>query len=575
MKKIFPILDWLPKYKTSFLKGDLSAGLTVGIILIPQGIAYAIIAGLPPIYGLYTALVPQIVYAIFGTSRQLATGPIAIDSLIVAAGVSTLSIVGIENYIAVVLVLTLMVGVIQVIVGAFRMGFIVNFLSKPVLTGFVTAAALIIGFNQFRGLLRIDVGRSNQIQKLIMDIFQEIGTIHWKSLLIGGLSIFIIYGLKKLNKRIPGPLIVVVLGILFMKWFTNYFEGVEIVQTIPKGLPPFQLPTLDYALFIKLVPFALTLAFTGFLQGISIAKVLDEENEISKLSANKELIAFGMGNIIGSFFSSYTSTGSFARSAINKEMGAQTAMANVFAALFILLTLLFLTPVFYYLPKTVLAAVIITAVFGLVKIKDIRFLWKSNKKDFIMMLVTFIVTLTIGIKEGILIGVLLSVFVVIFETSRPHMPMLGKVPNTSHFYRSVSRFKDIIQYDDILIVRFDARLYFANVGYFKERLDDFVKTKGEALKLIIIDAEVINSVDSSGISTLSSVLKKYNSKGIKVFITSIKGPVRDAFAKSKFMNKIGVENCFMSIQEGVDSYQKELETDVNKYAEYLKQANLD
>ena len=573
LKKIFPILDWLPNYKASYLKGDLFAGLTVGVILIPQGIAYAIIAGLPPIYGLYTALVPQIMYTIFGTSRQLATGPVAIDSLIVAAGVSTLAVAESENYIAIVLALTLMVGCIQIIVGAFRLGFIVNFLSKPVLTGFVTAAALIIGFNQFKGLLRIDIERSNRIQFIVQNVFEEITTIHWKSLLLGSASIAIIYGLRKINKKIPGPLLVVILGILLMKWFTNYFEGVEIVKNIPKGLPPFEIPTIDYELFLKLIPIALTLAFIGFLQGISIAKVLDEDNPESTLNANKELIALGMGNIAGSFFSSYSSTGSFSRSAINKEVGAKSTMSNLIAAFFILLTLLFFTPIFYYLPKTVLAAIIVVAVFSLIKIKDIQFLWKSNRKDFIMMLVTFIITLTVGIKEGIIIGVLLSIFVVIFETSRPHMAVLGKVPDTTHFYRNLNRFDDVIIYEEVLIVRFDAQLYFANANYFKDKLEEFVKLKGDKLKLIIIDAEVISNIDSSGIATLETILDRYSKRGLKIYFTSIKGPVRDALAKSKLIHKIGLENCFMSIQSAVDHFEKGDKEFKRAYSRYVHQAN--
>jgi SulP family sulfate permease len=575
LKKIFPILDWLPNYKASYFKGDLFAGLTVGVILIPQGIAYAIIAGLPPIYGLYTALVPQIMYAIFGTSRQLAPGPIAIDSLIVAAGVSTLAVAESENYIAIVLALTLMVGCIQIVVGVFRLGFIVNFLSKPVLTGFVSAAALIIGFNQFKGLLRIDVERSNQIQYIIENVSEKISTLHWKSLLLGGVSILIIYALRRVSKKIPGPLLVVLLGILIMKWFTNSFEGVEIVKNIPKGLPPFKIPTLDYSLFLKLTPIALTLAFIGFLQDISIAKVLDEDNPESKLNANKELIALGMGNIAGSFFSSYTSTASFSRSAINKEVGAKTNMSNIIAALFMLLTLLFFTPIFYYLPKTVLAAIIITAVFSLIKVKEIKFLWETNRKDFVMMLVTFMITLTVGIKEGILIGALLSVFVVIFETSRPHMAVLGKVPNTTHFYRNIDRFNDVIIDEEILIIRFDAQLYFANTSYFTDKIEEFVKTKGRSLKLIIIDAEVINNIDSSGISTLETIFDRYSKREIKVYFTGVKGPVRDAFAKSKLIDKIGVENCFMSIQRGVDSYQKGHETSEKKLSKYINQSNTD
>lgn len=574
MNKIFPILEWLPKYKASFLRGDVFAGLIIGIILIPQGIAYAIIAGLPPIYGLYTALIPQLIYTIFGTSRQLSTGPTVLDSLIIVSGVSTLAILGSENYVTIVLLLTFMVGCIQFIVGVFRLGFIVNFISKPVLTGFISAAALIIVLSQFKDLLSLEVSRSNHIQTIVSNLFEKITETNFNTLIVGLVSILIIYGLRIVNKKLPGHLLVVIIGILVMKWFGNYFTDVEIVKEIPKGLPPFSIHDFDITLIEKLVPIALTLAFTGFLQGISIAKALDEEEIESNLKPNKELIAYGLGNVIGSFFGSYTFTGSFSRSAINKEAGANTAMANVVAALFILITILFLTPVFYYLPKTVLAAIIITAVLGMIKIKDIQFLWKTNKKDFVMMLVTLIVTLTVGIKEGIIVGVMVSIFAVIFETSRPHLAVLGKVPNTTHFYRNKERFKDVEMHNEFLIIRFDSQLYFANTNYFKEKLDELVRKKGQDLKLIIIDAEVISNIDSSGIAAINDLLRKYNVRGIKIYFTSIKGPVRDAFAKSGLVHQIGIENCFMSIQEAVDYYlDKENLQQQRKYKQYLDQAN--
>lgn len=574
MNKIFPILDWLPNYKASFLRGDIFAGLTIGVILIPQGIAYAIIAGLPPIYGLYTSLIPQLVYTIFGTSKQLSTGPTVLDSLIIASGVSTLAVIGSDNYVTIVLLLTLMVGCIQFIVGVFRLGFIVNFLSKPVLTGFVTAAALIIVLSQFKDLLGLEVSRSNHIQTIVLNLFEKIYEINFNTLIIGLVSILIIYGLRTINKKLPGHLLIVVIGILVMKWFGNYFTDVEIVREIPKGLPPFAIHKSNITVIQKLMPIALTLAFTGFLQGISIAKALDEDDIDSNLKPNKELVALGLGNIVGSFFGSYTFTGSFSRSAINKEAGANTAMANVVAALFILVTILFLTPIFYYLPKTVLAAIIITGVLGMIKIKDINFLWKTNKKDFIMMLVTLIITLTVGIKEGIMIGVMVSIFAVIFETSRPHLAVLGKVPNTTHFYRNRERFNDVEIHNEFLIIRFDSQLYFANTNYFKEKLDELVLKKGEDLKLIIIDAEVISNIDSSGITAINDLLGKYNDRGIKIYFTSIKGPVRDAFAKSGLVNQIGIENCFMSIQEAVDYYlNKENLQQERKYTQYLDQAN--
>lgn len=574
MKKYIPILDWLPKYNTNNLKNDLIAGFTVGVVLIPQGIAYAMIADLPPIYGLYTALIPQIIYAIFGTSRQLATGPIAIDSLIIAAGISSLATVGTENFIAIALMLTFFVGIIQLIVGFFRLGFIVNFLSKPVLTGFITAAVFIIALNQVKGLLRIDIERSNHVHKLVVDIFDNLFQTHLQSFILGLIAILIIVVLKKIDKRIPSALIVVVLSIVTVKFFDVALSEVKIVGKIPEGLPPFKLPNFSYNLLYDLFPLALTLSFTGFLQVISIAKVFDEEDVTPKLDANQELLAIGMSNIVGSMFSSYTTSASFSRSAINKEAGAKTAMSSVFSALFIALTLLFLTPLFYSLPISVLSAIIIVAVFNLIKVREIKYLWKTNKKDFIMMLITFIITLTVGIKEGIFIGVLVSVFMVVFDTSKPHMAVLGKVPNTDGIYRNVLRFEDVEQDEEILIIRFDARLYFANANHFKDRVDEFARAKGDKLRLIIIDAQAMNNIDSTGLNKLEILIKKYNEKGVFIYLTSIKGPVRDTFSKCGFFKEFGLENCFMNIHEAVSCYKDGDFSYNDKHKKYLDQSNL-
>lgn len=574
MNKYIPILDWLPKYNISNLKGDLIAGFTVGVILIPQGIAYAIIAGLPPIYGLYTALIPQIIYAIFGTSRQLATGPIAIDSLIIASGVSALATIGSENFIAIVLMLTLYVGIIQVVLGGLRLGYIVNFLSKPVLTGFVTAAVLIIAFNQFRGLLQVDIERSNQVHVIIKGIYNQLSNIHFKSAVLGLVCMVILIVLRKINRKIPGPLIAVVLGILLVRFLGDFFYDINIVKSIPAGLPPLKFPTISYDLIVELFPLALTLAFTGFLQVISIAKAFDEDNVTPKLSANQELVAIGFSNMFGAMFSSYTTSGSFSRSAINKVAGAKSSMSGIFSALFILITLLFLTPIFYHLPITVLSAIIIVAVFNLINFDEIIFLYKTNKKDFLMMLVTFIITLTIGIKEGIFSGVLMSIFMVVFDTSRPHMAVLGKVPNTDYIYRNTDRFDEVEIDEEILIVRFDARLYFANANYFRDKIDAFADKKGDKLRLVIIDGQAMNNIDSTGLFSLKNLIKSYNEKGVFVYLTSLKGPVRDTLSKSGFFKNFGLENCFMNIQKAVDCYKEGDFHTNDKHRKYLNQSNL-
>ena len=364
IKKLIPILEWLPNYNASLFKGDLFAGITVGIVLIPQGIAYALIAGLPPIYGLYCALVPQVMYAIFGSSRQVAIGPVAMDSLIVATGVSTLALVGSENYISIAILLALMVGTIQLIMGVFNLGFIVNFLSKPVITGFTSAVALIIGFNQFSNLLGIDFVQSDQIQLILQGIWLELGNFNYYTTIIGLISMIIIIIARRINKKIPNALMVVILGVLLMKYFGNIFLNVSIVKDIPSGLPKFGIPVFDLDLIRNLLPIALTLVMVGYLETISIGKSLEAKQDEYRIRPNQELIALGISNIVGSLFKAYPSASSFSRSAINYESGAKTGMAALISVVMVLITLLFLMPLFYYLPKTVLSAIIIVAVFG-------------------------------------------------------------------------------------------------------------------------------------------------------------------------------------------------------------------
>ena len=571
IKKLIPILEWLPNYNTSLFKGDLIAGITVGIILIPQGIAYALIAGLPPIYGLYCALVPQIMYAIFGSSRQVAIGPVAMDSLIVATGVSTLALAGSDSYISIAILLALMVGTIQFLMGVFSLGFIVNFLSKPVITGFTSAVALIIGFNQFRNLLGVDFVQSDQIQYVIEDIWQQISSYNLHTTIIGLVSVIIIFVFRKINKKIPNALIVVILGILIMKYFGQTFTDVSIVKDIPSGLPLFSVPEFDFELLRELFPIAFTLVMVGYLETISIGKSLEAKQDEYRIRPNQELIALGLSNIVGSFFKAYPTTSSFSRSAINQESGAKTGMAALISVIMVVFTLLFLTPLFYHLPKTVLAAIIIVAVFGLVNIKEALFLWRANHLDFWLMLATFLGTLLLGIEFGIIVGVGLSLIVLIFRTSRPYVAELGKVPN-SNFYRNKSRFEEVIIEKDILIFRFDAQIFYANSSYFRDKLDDMVHKKGNDLKLIVLDAESINRVDSTGVEMLKERIKFYKKKGITFYLAGVKGPVRDDFFKSGLLEIIDLNHFFMRANGAVEFYKTGNREQQEKYAKYIHQA---
>jgi len=568
LKSFLPILEWLPNYKKEWLKGDVGAGLTVGVMLIPQGIAYALIAGLPPIYGLYTAMIPQIVYAIFGTSRQLAVGPVAMDSLIVAAGVATLAEVGSEHFIEFAIMLAFMMGVLQIAFGLFRLGFLVNFLSKPVISGFTSAASLIIGLSQLKNLTGIDISRNNRLQNLLSDAFQHLNQIHWATFIIGALSIVSIILIKKYSKKVPAALVVVIISIVIVKLFQLDQMGVAIIGDIPKGLPDFRLPHFDKKVVTGLMPIALTLSFIAFLEAISVAKAVETNHPEYKVVPNQELIALGMGNLVGSFFQTYPATGGFSRTAVNEQAEAKTPLAALISAAVVALTLLFLTPVFYYLPKTVLAAIIMVAVFGLLDFRIPKQLLKFSKRDLVILNVTLIITATVGIKEGILTGVVLSLVMLIYKSTKPHIAVLGKVPNT-HFYRNRKRFNDVEIDDEILIIRYDAQLHFANTTYFKDKLQEYSAYKGDKLKLLIIDGESINSLDSSAIYALIEILDYFNRKNVVIVFTGLKGPVRDKMIKSGFMEKANENHFFMSIQEAVDWYHTGYQKD--DYEKYLKQ----
>lgn len=571
MKKFIPILEWLPNYKKSQLKGDITAGITVSIILIPQGIAYAMIAGLPPIYGLYSALLPQIIYAIFGSSRQVAVGPVAMDSLIVATGVTALALRGSESYIAIAILLALMVGIIQFLMGVFRLGFVVNFLSKPVISGFASAVALLIGLNQFKNLFGVDFIQSDEIHVLFKDIFERIRMYHPSTAIIGLISCGIIIILRKINRKIPSAIIVVGLGIVLMKYFENYFNNVAIVKDIPSGLPSFSVPVIDISLIRELFPAAITLVMIGYLEIISIGKTLEAKQEAYRIRPNQELIALGLSNMVGSLFKSYPITSSFSRSAINQEAGGKTGISAFVSVIMVIITLLFFTPVFYYLPRTILASIIVVAVFNLIQIKEAKRLWKINKLDFWLMIVTFLATLFLNIELGVLVGVALSLIVLIFRTSRPYVTELGKVPD-SNFYKNKYRFDDVIIEDEILVFRFDAQLFYANSGYFREKLEEMVEEKGEALKLIVIDAESINRVDSTGIDMLKERVAYYQKKGILFYFAGVKGPVRDDLFRAEILNIININHFFMRANDAVKFYKTGDNKTQQKYARYIHQA---
>lgn len=551
-KRYFPIFQWLPNYSKAYLSGDISAGLIVGIMLIPQGMAYAMIAGLPPVFGLYASLIPQIIYAIMGTSRQLAVGPVAMDSLLVASGLGALAISGVDEYIAMAIFLALFMGAIQLGLGLLRMGFLVSFLSRPVISGFTSAAAIIIGLSQLKHLLGTTIESSNQVHILIKNAFLTITDTNPITLGIGIFAIIIIKSIKKINKNIPAALMVVVVGILGVYFLGLQDIGVKIVGEVPKGLPSFQVPAIDYTRISELVPIALTLALIAFMEAISVAKAVEEKHDDYEVDPNQELIALGTSNIIGSLFQSYPTTGGFSRTAVNDQAGAKTGISPLISALVVGLTLLFLTPLFFYLPNAVLAAIIMVAVFGLIDFKYPIQLFKTRKDEFVLLLVTFLITLTVGIKDGIMVGVLLSLLLLVYRTSRPHIAILGRIKG-SNYFKNVLRFSENTEvFDDFLIIRFDAQLFFGNKDFFKKELQKHIKAKGNSLKFIILNAEAINYIDSSAVHMLRQVISELKKKKIQLTIAGAIGPTRDILYSSGLIADIGKSNLFVRTNDAFE-----------------------
>ncbi|WP_405327745.1 SulP family inorganic anion transporter [Leeuwenhoekiella sp. LLG6367-2.1] len=551
MKRYFPILSWLPAYKKSYLSGDIFAGITVGVMLIPQGMAYAMIAGLPPVFGLYAALVPQVIYALTGTSRQLAIGPVAMDSLLIASGLGALSISGIDEYISMAIFLSLFIGTIQLTMGFLKMGFLVNFLSKPVINGFTSAAALIIGISQLKHLLGIEI-TSNKTLHILQQTFLQLDQINPLAVIVGLSGIALMLIIKRLNSQIPTAIVVVILGIA-LAYFTPIADyGLQLVGKIPDGLPAFKIPEVPWSNLGDLFTIALAMALIAFMEVISIGKALDEKVNANTIIPNQELIALGTSNIMGSLFQSYPTTAGFSRTAVNFQAGAKTGVAAFISAALVALTLLFLTPLFYYLPNAILASIIMLAITSLIDFKYPQELYKYQKDEFVLLMATFFITLLVGIQEGIILGVLFSLLLMVYRTSKPHMAVLGQIKGTTYF-KNITRFApDIIDRKDILVLRFDAQLFFGNKDYFYKQLKRHKIAKGPDLKVIIINAEAINYIDSSATYIIKHLILELKDQEIQLMIAGATGPTRDILFKTGVVDLLGRENLFVRVVEAVE-----------------------
>lgn len=549
LRRLFYIAGWLPRYSFRALRGDVVAGLTVGVMLIPQGMAYAMLAGVPPIYGLYASLVPLLVYPVFGTSRHLAVGIVAIDMVIVSVGLEALAPHGSARYVELAVVLAMMVGTVQMLLAVARMGFIVNLLSRPVIVGFTSAAAFIIGFSQVGNVLGVDLPRSQQIVIILRDGLTQIGNLHPLSLLlgVGGGSILLL--VQRWGRGIPGSLVALVLGTL-VTWGLGLDQaGVAIVGSIPLGLPAFSIPSVDGETLRTLLPTALALVLVQFLSVVSLGKVFAARHRYW-IRPNRELFAVGASNFFGSLFRSLPVSGSFSRTAVSDRAGGQTALANVVAAALIILTLVFLTPLFFYVPIPILAAIIIVAAFGLLGLRELRYLLKAKRIDGALAILTFLATLGLGILEGILVGVTASVMAILYRISRPNIAVLGHLPGTRSF-REIDRYAGAKPISGILLLRVDASFSFANAEYLK----DFILKRSQAekspVRAVIIDASTMNDLDMTAVGVLTFVAETLQERGIELYISGVKGAARDVAERSGLVDTLREDHFFLSPHRAV------------------------
>lgn len=563
LRRYLPFLGWLGHYRRADLPSDMVAGIVTAIMLIPQSMAYAQLAGLPPQIGLYASVVPLIIYALLGTSGQLSVGPVAITSLLVFSGVSALAEPGSPRYIQLVLLLALIVGVMKLGLGLLRLGAMLNFISHPVLAAFTSASALIIAAGQLKYLLGYPIGGEHLYETLARAV-AGLRQTNPATLALGGASIALLLffrkGLRPLLRRagLPllavtlivsgAPLVTVIAGILVTWiWRLDQRAGVAVVGSIPSGLSPLSIPAVNSGDVQALLPAALAIVLVSVVESIAVAKALASKRR-QAIDPDQELVALGAANLAASFFSGYPVTGGFARSVVNDQAGAVTGLASLITAGAIALILLFFTPLFFFLPQAVLAATVIVAVFGLVDLREPRRIWRTNRGDAVTWAITFAAVLLLGIEAGIFAGVGTSLAIYLWRTSRPHIAVVGRL-GESEIYRNVEHYQ-VQTWPDVVAMRVDESLYFANTRYLEEAILKLVAARPEVKHLVLIGT-AINFIDSSALHTLEHLVDELHDAGVQLHLAAIKGPVMDRLAHSDFIARLGAEHIHLSTHDAM------------------------
>lgn len=547
--KKLPIFDWGKTYNGEVFTADMVAAIIVTIMLIPQSLAYALLAGLPPQMGLYASILPLVAYALFGSSRTLAVGPVAVVSLMTAAAVGKLALQGTAEYAAAAILLAFISGVMLLALGLFRMGFLANFLSHPVIAGFITASGLIIATSQLKHIFGVDAHGHNLLD-LILSLVAHVGEINWITAAIGiPAALFLFWvrkGLKPLLVKMgigarladilakTGPVLAVAVSISIAAFFQLNTQGVALVGSVPQGLPALALPTFDLELIFALAGSAALISVIGFVESVSVAQTLAAKRR-QRIDPDQELVGLGASNIAASFGGGYPVTGGFARSVVNFDAGAQTPAAGAFTAVGIALATFFLTPYLYFLPKAVLAATIIVAVMSLVDFKILSRTWRYSKADFAAVATTMAITLIWGVEFGVTAGVLTSIAIHLYKTSKPHTAIVGLVEGTEHF-RNIDR-HDVKTSDEVLSLRVDQSLYFANARFLEDKVYDLV-AKNKQLKHVVLMCPAVNEIDMSALESLEAINERLASLDVKLHFSEVKGPVMDKLEKTDFFEHL-------------------------------------
>tara|TARA_R110002167_G_scaffold98718_7_gene259388 strand:+ start:7069 stop:8787 length:1719 start_codon:yes stop_codon:yes gene_type:complete len=552
LKRYLPFLEWIGGYNRDTLRCDLVAAVIVTIMLIPQSLAYALLAGLPAEVGLYASILPLVAYALLGTSRTLAVGPVAVISLMTAVALANLGLQTSAEYLAAAVTLAFLSGVMLILMGTFRLGLCANFLSHPVISGFITASGILIAASQLKHILGVEAHGHNLVD-MARSLWQQREATNLITLLLGVTTTAFLFWIRKQLKPMLqgfgmrasladvlakiGPVLAVLITILLTWGFDLALVGVKVVGEVPTGLPGLSLPAWDLDLWQQLLTSALLISIVGFVESVSIAQTLAAKRR-QRITPNQELIGLGTANIAASLSGGFPVTGGFSRSVVNFDAGAETPAAGAFTAVGIALAALFLTPLIFFLPQVTLAATIIVAVLSLVNLGVIRGTWNYSKNDFSAMFVTIVLTLLEGVELGIMAGVILSIVLHLYRTSRPHSALVGRVPGTEHF-RNVDRHE--VETDaGIITLRVDESLYFANARYLEDRVYDLIMQNPQARHVVLM-CPAINLIDASALVSLETINRRLLDSGVRLHLSEVKGPVMDQLKRSQLLDELSGE----------------------------------